>query len=190
METLDIQLFNKRVLETIAWCNLYLELHKEEDLGTSVLRSVVEKPSLELLHLSSQQRYEFINQVFVSRTQQLKEVVKSELHSSQHLMSDFYTGRLLAFFPNLNMNDGVTKTVSNNYLDYGGYPPWDTWIYYLLDEQIQSNHSHIIAWVPPQFVEVVNDSIEISPDDSLAWLATPKFPLPYIDQLAAANLLI
>lgn len=191
METINLPLFRTRVLEVVAWCNFQLQPLEASNVPANLLRSAKTAPDKELFAFTPQERYEFINDVFSSRTQNLKNFRSEEMATAQSLLVDYRQGHLLAFFPSLNMNDGVVNSVSNGYFDFGGYPPWDTWLYYVVDETTtHSNHSHLITWVPPQYIDIAKSSVDFSPDDSLVWLSNPIFPFASIASLSEAGLLV
>ncbi|MBI1278265.1 MAG: hypothetical protein GC179_09075 [Anaerolineaceae bacterium] len=183
----DIEQFQKRLVEVISWCNIRIQSSEKENKSPNILRSVISQPERPLAYVSPKERDEFIDRVFAERPDLLHNF--AETLNLQH--ADSSKGRLLAFFPYLNVNDGVAEIESKGYFDYGGYPPWDTWVYYIrAEDDAKSEVAHLIAWVPSLFLDNANDGIRFSPDNSLVWLKDSNLGFSYIKSLAQANLLV
>lgn len=56
----------------------------------------------------------------------------------------------------------ATTEASKGYFDGFDNPPWDTWVTCV--------GAMLIAWVPPEFVELTNKAIDYEPNRMLVWL--------------------
>jgi hypothetical protein len=88
-------------------------------------------------------------------------------------------GRLLAYFPDLNLCDGAAEAESRGYLDVENCPPWETWVALVEDTSTQDSDVRrvLISWVPNVFVPNVSAGIRVNPEDCIVWLDEP-FPAP------------
>ncbi|MDQ3713836.1 MAG: hypothetical protein M3388_16675 [Acidobacteriota bacterium] len=85
---------------------------------------------------------------------------------------DLCGGRLLAYFPDVNLFCGASEDETNGFFDVDNVPAWDTWVAYF--EEGRSNDcyaSYLISWIPPQFVELVSKGIYVNPEECIVWLA-------------------
>lgn len=187
-EKFNVQLFKERAFETVAWTKARFQSADEVKKSPDVFRSVVPQPTKPLLFLTPQERNKFIHEVLAERTKKFS--MATEAVDLGKEITDYSNGRLLAFFPYLNANDGVVEIESEGYFDYGGYPPWDTWIYYMMEDELNKEASHIITWVSPSFIDIANRGMRFSPDNSLVWLANSDLDFSYIETLSQAGLLV
>jgi hypothetical protein len=80
-------------------------------------------------------------------------------------------GRLLVWYRDLTVDDGVGESCTNGYLDESDMPPWDTWITYVHpDDDPKAAGGYLVSWVPAQFVEPVQEAITCNAYDALLWL--------------------
>lgn len=163
----DTKDFVRRLTETIAWCE---RVGSVEAPKTS-LRSFnqdVDNP------LSSQRhRVWWISH---QRWTALRKNGITDLRS----VEDLRGGRLLAYFPDANLCDGVAESVSQGFFDENNIPPRDTWVW-MAEEQPNITDditgSFLIAWVPPAFMELANAGIFVNPEGCMLWLDTLQFPI-------------
>jgi hypothetical protein len=87
-------------------------------------------------------------------------------------------GRLLAFFPNRTICDGVGRDETNGFLDGCNVPPWDTWVW-LVDD-------FLVSYVPAEMVADTGFAIVATADESIVWLDDVRREnvLPVADALA------
>jgi hypothetical protein len=88
-------------------------------------------------------------------------------------------GRLVAYFPNDNLCDGVAKTHSKGFFDFDNIPPFDTWVWWVRNVRREEYDDHttserevdyLVAWVPPDFVALADAGIRINAEDCIMWL--------------------
>jgi hypothetical protein len=99
-------------------------------------------------------------------------------------------GRLLVYFPNNDLACGAAEQETAGFFDTNNVPPWDTWVAYFHDEQpnIDSfDTEYLIACVPPVFVDLANDGINVNPEQCILWLSDTSVELAKV--LRAENLL-
>lgn len=84
-------------------------------------------------------------------------------------------GRLLAYFPNMNLSDGAAEDETLGFLNVDNIPAWDTWIAYFEEYADRDYYGfYLVAWIPPQFVEFVSDGIHVNPEECILWLSDAK----------------
>ncbi len=81
-------------------------------------------------------------------------------------------GRLVAYMPEVNLCDGAAEYSSEGYFDVDNIPPWDTWVWYACGSSILP--SHLVAWVPPQFIDVAQAGLEVNPEQCIRWFDEMK----------------
>ena len=80
-------------------------------------------------------------------------------------------GRLLAYYPDLNLCDGAAEVESSGYLDVENCPPWGSWVALLVDPRADDDHRRVlVSWVPAVFVPLVTAGIEVNPEECIVWL--------------------
>jgi hypothetical protein len=81
-------------------------------------------------------------------------------------------GRLLAYFPDLNLCDGAAEAESSGYLDVENCPPWETWVALLEDTSTQDSGRRrvLISWVPSVFIPLASAGIRVNPEECIVWL--------------------
>jgi hypothetical protein len=91
-------------------------------------------------------------------------------------------GRLLIHFLGESNHNGLTADITSCYLDNNDTPPWDTWVQALVPESwvhqspdaVPSVYPFLISWVPPEFVEAVNEATESECVGMLMWADAPR----------------
>lgn len=78
-------------------------------------------------------------------------------------------GRLLVYFPDQELADGAAEVESRGFLDVNNAPPWDAWVAFV-QLAPDSGDSHLLAWVPPEFLALVEAGIRVNPEECITWL--------------------
>jgi len=160
----DRQRFLKSLTEAIAWCTGSGSLSEPR----TSLRSC--KPS-DLVSPEDQ-----VDGVCISRSFRLP-----ELGRRLPPVTDLCGGRLVAYFPSFNLADGWAETQSKGFLDVDNIPPYDTWVWWVrgISRVEYADHrtseidaSYLVAWVPPDFIELADAGIRANPEDCIRWLDT------------------
>jgi hypothetical protein len=90
-------------------------------------------------------------------------------------------GRLLAYFPDDNLADGVAAAESKGFLDLDNIPPYDTWVWmvpnmrtvqYANGRSGEMEANYLVAWVPPDFIQLANGGANVNPEECILWLDT------------------
>jgi hypothetical protein len=81
-------------------------------------------------------------------------------------------GRLLVYFPDENLFDGAAELESRGFFDVDNAPPWDTWVglFHGKWNAFSSSSDHLISWVPPTFIDLVDRGIYVNPEQCICWL--------------------
>ena len=82
-----------------------------------------------------------------------------------NLQQSVSVGRILECELDDTAADGASEEESQGFMDAYDLPPIDTW-FYLADN---SKGLVLYAWIPDQFVSLVNKSVEANPMDMLHW---------------------
>lgn len=88
-----------------------------------------------------------------------------------------FEGAILVAEIDANVADGASEWASNGFIDVFDTPPIDTWFYktQLLGER---EERFLFAWVPQQFVPLVQEAIHVNCMDCLHWF-DDLYPLKY-----------
>jgi hypothetical protein len=156
----DAKAFDRRLAETIGWCGMRMD---PANPGTS-LRSFETRPRalpsdcFELVHSAT----------VMGRGSRFR---AAPLHQAAR-----HGGRLLAYFPDADLTDGAAEVESRGFFDVFNAPPWDTWVAYVEEEATGdwSYTSYLVAWVPPELLELAAAGIEVNPEDCIAWLGDTR----------------
>jgi hypothetical protein len=95
-------------------------------------------------------------------------------------------GRLLTYNPDENLTDGAAPLSSARFFDDENIPPWDTWLAYV-EENILEHKTYLLAWVPPEFLELASAGIEFNPEHCILW--AEDVDAKFVRQLRAVGLL-
>ena len=181
----DELLFQTQLQETILWCTQQLNVSTEAE----VLRTLLPRPdNLEEMYRSPALDT-FARQVFAERRKRLSTSLKPSKSDKINLQD----GSLIVFLADHACAwDGVAEVESNGYFDFFEYPPWDCWIYYVSRNEMKlagldKASTHMIAWVPAQFLAAVEVAIRFNADPALMTLGNAIEVFPY---LTAVNLLV
>ena len=163
----DKRAFIKYLTETIAWCR---DAGSPAQPGTS-LRTC--KPVRD--DLTSQGTQVF--SVCLERSRRLSSSGKRDLSP----VADLCGGRLLAYFPDDNLACGTAEAESEGFFDVNNIPPYDTWVWMVRNVrtfacadgargEVEANY--LVAWVPPDFIQLANVGIAVIPEACVLWLDT------------------
>jgi len=79
-------------------------------------------------------------------------------------------GRLLVYFPDLDLADGAAEAESRGYFDVNNAPPWDTWIALVLDAVGNAKSPYLVSWVPEEFLDAAQRGIDVNPEQCILWI--------------------
>jgi len=171
--------FIKRLHETIAWCAPRVNVSSPKHC----LRSAQLRPDYEF---SSEPDYDvdlwadipMINKVVDSRSQFLNR----ETSFLTERAIDLGGGRLLLHFLGESNHNGLTADITSFYLDNNDTPPWDTWVQAFIPDswanqspdEVPTVFPFLISWVPPEFLDAVNEATESECVGMLMWADAPR----------------
>ncbi len=102
--------------------------------------------------------------------------------------NDLAGGRLLAYFPDINMCDGLAEAVSAGFFDVHNTPPHDTWVDFIVAPLGDpTGAGFLVAWVPPALLDLAHEGVEVNPEGCILWLDTYEHPL--VDELRRRSLI-
>jgi hypothetical protein len=161
------RMFIDRLTETIAWCrDAGLPSQPQESLRTC---------KVELDDLSSQNHQVF--RVSLARKSRLWAAGKRDLPP----VADLCGGRLLAYFPDDNLFCGTAEHETQGFFDVNNIPPYDTWVWmvsrtatFTWEDGVrgETDRNYLVAWIPPDFVELASAGIAVNPEECIQWLDT------------------
>lgn len=92
-------------------------------------------------------------------------------------------GRFLVYLPDHELFDGVAEAETLGFFDVHNTPPHDTWVAIVAGKERRSD-DFLLSWVPASFVDLVNDGIEVNPEECILWLEDLDHPIvPIIREL-------
>lgn len=163
----DERAFIKHLTETIAWCR---DAGSPSQPRTS-LRAC--KPSQDDLISQSHQVFT----VCLERSGRLSASGKRNLSP----IADLCGGRLLAYFPDDNLACGTAEAESQGFFDVDNIPPYDTWVWMVRNVRAfayadgargEMEANYLVAWVPPDFIQLASAGIAVNPEACILWLDT------------------
>lgn len=158
----QIKKIHSLAVEASSWTNAYLRL---DDLEFS-LRSPELSPNAELWdYVTADQNKQQAVSLLSEKRSRLIDFKKIKLEEKLH-------GRILCFYPEMSLKDAVVCLSSSAFIDQDDSPPWDTWIFYSLDDSEQHHdqkYSCLYSWVPNELVDMVNEAIKEDTYDCLIW---------------------
>ena len=92
---------------------------------------------------------------------------------------DLGGGRLLIYFPNSDLACGAAEQETAGFFDINNVPPWDIWVAYLHDKYNSESFDteYLVSWVPPEFVSLANEGIDVNPEQCIMWLSDTSVAL-------------
>lgn len=160
MNTQALRDFKRRLAQTIFWCARRPDTANPE----SCFRTPGLRPSP-----FEEDRFHMVDRVVRAR-----EALGGEAMQAATIPDALGGGRLLIYFPNSNLFCGAAEDQTDGFFDVDNIPPWDTWVsYWEEDQQNVDNfdNEYLIAWVPPAFVELANEGINVNPEECIKWLS-------------------
>jgi hypothetical protein len=166
MDTQAFEEFHGRLAQTIFWCAPRADkLNPATSLRTAALRP----------RMLEENRSSTVNTVACAR----------ELYGGVDIRRatiprDLGGGRLLIYFPNNDLACGAAEHETAGFFDINNVPPWDTWVAYFQDQEhnIDSfDTEYLIAWIPPEFMDLANDGINVNPEQCIMWLSDTSVEL-------------
>jgi hypothetical protein len=156
LEDLDLR------LEDVAmWCKRYA--------NPQATRNCL-RPARLAAHPLPANRWHAVDDVVAAR--------RSELARTTDVTLDGVSGRLLVYFPDLELADGAAEAESQGFFDVHNAPPCGTWAGYFDEGDHNSDRSaYLLAWVPQAFVSLANRGILANPEECIVWLDDSDVPL-------------
>lgn len=187
----NIDLFIKR----IQIVTTLVSLAKSEDNGFKSLWSIIEKeapdyfsPTLTIVDPSTKPEIhkEIADAVFAK---QLLALEKAQTDTVSNF--DYYRqGRLITFSPAISLHDGTAQADTGGYYDFVNYPPYSTWLYWFFEKETDWTDPRLVAWVPPEHVELATMGMMTIPEESIVFVSDESFQSCYKPILSKHNLLI
>ncbi|MEO6849086.1 MAG: hypothetical protein ABI203_06105, partial [Mucilaginibacter sp.] len=84
-----------------------------------------------------------------------------------------YKGRILVSEIDCVVRDGISEAASNGFIDINDCPPIDTWFYTITYDR----RRNIFAWIPDQFVNLVDEAIDVNCLGCMKWYDSETFSL-------------
>lgn len=203
--TLDIDALKWRLAEAIAWCTRHGSMTDAASAVTKLRTPQLCPPGFTYMtdkhgythmepSLGSQEPQaltDIVEAVARLRVDQLRLNNSYPLAPAQHLAG----GRLLCYAPYENLAEGVEEQETQGYFDVDAVPPWDTWLWFVIEQtRLQKRpHGHefwydtyLVTWIPPDLIDVVDmGAVATSTTDALAW--ADELDSELLTQLRAAN---
>jgi hypothetical protein len=88
-------------------------------------------------------------------------------------IDDLGGGRLLVYFPDLELADGAAEAETNGFFDVNDAPPWDTWVGLFSDPELTGEGAagvYLVSWVPAEITALVQKGLDVSMTECIAWL--------------------
>lgn len=176
MDTRALEEFHSRLAQTTFWCAPRADkLNPATSLRTVALRR----------RLLEENRSSAVNTVVYAR-----ELCGGADIRKAAIPRDLGGGRLMIYFPDSDLACGAAEQETAGFFDVNNVPPRDTWITYIRDQQqnIDSfDNEYLIAWIPPEFVDLANEGINVNPEQCIMWLSDTSVELAKV--LRAQSLL-
>lgn len=164
--------FQQRLAEAIAWCAPIVVLRRPKwCLRTSPL-----EPRGTLAGAPPEGQGALVNDVRRERVQLLHRSGVASLPAPGNLAGR----RPLLLYASDSLRDGSAEVASEGFLDADNQPPWDTWVHFFLEPSStpDGTRSTVLgSWIPPAFIELVQDGIAENPEGCLAWASPANLPL-------------
>jgi len=180
--TIELDVFKKRLNETVAWCNKHIV---PDDPARSLRSLDLRPPTLRLCPRLNIDLHDVVQAIADERAHW---VTVWNLKSS-----GVTNGRLLiCTSATESIPDGAVTEESKGFYDDDDMPPWDTWLCYLYNEEILSNRKlyrreYLVSWVPPEFIDLANIGVEMHFLGCMTW--AKEEDTPFTRQLTTADLL-
>jgi hypothetical protein len=163
----DQQKFIESLTETICWCRG----------AGSLLESRISLRTFKLAQSDLMSQHHQVFSVSLERSRRLWSDGQRNLAPTASLCG----GRLLAYFPDDNLADGVAEAESDGFFDVNNTPPYDTWVWMVRNLRTfeyadgaigETDANYLVAWVPPDFIPIASAGVEVNPEACILWLDT------------------
>jgi uncharacterized protein (TIGR02996 family) len=166
---LALDLFRRRLAETVAWC-----AGQTDDLRTADLQ-----PPANVVHFLWGSRQLWVD--CSSATVQTLAATRAKLLAGRGVDPVVCEGgRLLLFWPDHTLSDGAAWEASEGFFDGYNVPPWDTWVWVSAGQEAVGHCpglSYLVSWVPPHLIERADWGISVNPEQCIMWAADVETPL-------------
>lgn len=158
----QVMRLHKWLAESAVWCTHRLDLN---DLGNSLR-------SLDLINPLSKSRFHTVYDCNSTRKSVLQHHKLNPIEIPYDLI---LSGRLLVYYPEMNLADGAAYVATDGFLDNNNMPPWDSWLDYFEEpydesQHLGGTHNYLISWVPAPLIDKVTKGIEWNPEKCIEWL--------------------
>lgn len=181
MAGLSLRLFQKRLAETIAYCQPRLNPADVKNcFRTSPLPNFKIFPTYELKDIAH----------FAVTVEHKRRREMQGSSDSVPLPAGLAGGRLLITHLNMTTCDGIAPVDTNGYIDECDVPAWDTWVYWGRDYRSHraDTWDYLISWVPGVLHLRVHNAICASAFESITWLEdTEVYRLTFFNALKQAG---
>ncbi|HEY7127355.1 MAG TPA: hypothetical protein VH540_25710 [Ktedonobacterales bacterium] len=119
------------------------------------------------------ERQEIVNEIARKRRALLTSAQRAAVPKTDVLGG----GRLVFYDPDQNLFDGAAESASEGFFDVDNMPPWDLWLAYCIEQTRHDwwnspGETYLLAWVPPDFLELANAGIAVNPEECVVWAET------------------
>ena len=152
--------FQTRLAQAIAWC----QPRADAAAASTSLRSERFRPRI--LEID---RAAVVRDVAHSRS--YDPVARAAVPVSA--TEDLLGGKLLVYFPDMELADGAAEAETMGFFDVNDAPPWDTWVALFSDlEPIgeADRAVYLVSWVPATLTSLVQRGLDVSMTECIAWL--------------------
>ena len=170
---IDIDRFKWRLAETIVWCMKAVSI---DDPQNSLRSCFFRPPSFWYPHdLYNAQT--IVDRLAEERARRLKERDWRGRDYPDAPANGLAGGRLLVYHPYANLADGAAEAESYGFFSIDNEPPWDTWLAFFSDGKDDLSYgSYLLAWVPPQMIDLANAGINVNPEVCILWATDLETP--------------
>lgn len=154
LKTLNSNALQSRLAETIAWCN---SLTLPNDLPSFEINPNIFHQGYDDIVCDigfSRQRYLGYNKIPIPKGK-----------------PNLAGGRLLVYYPDLQLSDGAAEVATDGFFDVFNLPPFDTWLTFIEDSALQHMHQkQLLCYIPASAVHLADLGISVNPEECILWL--------------------
>ncbi len=178
MLNIDLEIFRRNLLSTQIYCEQ--QLTNTDKNCASILRSINPDNEGEKMFKFSLYEVAVPNPFYtfgttwkldpINTPNIIEELFKKQIKIKQTKYYEAknrktFKGNILAFKVDETLVDGAASVSTNGLLDDFNCPPIDTWLYLTQEDNIRI----LLAWIPIQFVNFVNNGICVNPENCIDW---------------------
>jgi len=139
--------FNIEMSVTAAWC---VTQYNYGDLSAA-FRSDEIKPEQDIRDFSVPLK---------SKVNAVAKLVKSREETCLENKHNINKGRVIIFFPERSLADGILSLETKGFFDENDMLPWDTWFYYGKEKfDLDDEEEFLLAWIPEGNCEMVSAAL-------------------------------